>query len=108
MEGLLAKPGEVHSAEAMRERNLIHAQGIPHQTTETVKLRNERPSSQCPRCPDSPPARGRFGEGNFVGDDGTVNREDKGLLAKLRNVLQDAPQIGWFHFFGQKLNSHAQ
>ena len=30
--------------------------------------------------------------------DGTVNREDERLLAKLRNVLQDAPQVGQFHF----------
>jgi hypothetical protein len=35
----------------------------------------------------------------FVGDDGTVNREDERFLAKLRNVLQDAPQVGRFHFY---------
>ena len=34
----------------------------------------------------------------FVGDDGAVNREDERLLAELRNVLQDAPQVGQFHF----------
>ena len=34
----------------------------------------------------------------FIGDDGAVNREDEGLLAELRNVLQDAPQVGQFHF----------
>ena len=30
----------------------------------------------------------------FVGDDGAVNREDEGLLPELRDVLQDAPQVG--------------
>ena len=30
-----------------------------------------------------------------------VNREDKRLLAKLRNVLQDAPLVGWFHLNGE-------
>lgn len=34
----------------------------------------------------------------FIGHNGAVHREDKSLLAKLRNVLQDAPQVGWFHF----------
>jgi hypothetical protein len=34
----------------------------------------------------------------FVGDDRAVDREDERLLAKLRNVLQDAPQVGQFHF----------
>ena len=34
----------------------------------------------------------------FVGDDGAVHREDERLLAELRNVLQDAPQVGRFHF----------
>ena len=34
----------------------------------------------------------------FVRDDGPVNREDECLLAELRNVLQDAPQVGQFHF----------
>ena len=29
----------------------------------------------------------------FVGDDGAVHREDERLLAELRNVLQDAPQV---------------
>ena len=33
----------------------------------------------------------------FVGDDRAVNREDEGLFAELRNVLQDAPQVGQFH-----------
>ena len=41
----------------------------------------------------------------FVGDNGTVNREDERLLAELWNVLQDAPQVGQFHVgslcFGQ-------
>ena len=32
-----------------------------------------------------------------VGDDGAVNREDEGLFAELRDVLQDAPEIGQFH-----------
>ena len=32
-----------------------------------------------------------------VRDDGAVNRENEGLFAKLRNVLQDAPQVGQFH-----------
>ena len=31
-----------------------------------------------------------------VCDDGAVNRQDERLLAELRNVLQDAPQIGQF------------
>ena len=35
----------------------------------------------------------------FVGDDRAVNREDERLLAELRNVLQDAPQVGGFHFW---------
>src|SRR5208282_1595381 len=35
----------------------------------------------------------------LVGDNRAVNREDERLLAKLRNVLQDAPQIGRFHFW---------
>ena len=35
----------------------------------------------------------------FVGDDRAVNREDERLLAELRNVLQDAPQVGRFHFW---------
>ena len=34
----------------------------------------------------------------FVSDDRAVNREDERLLAELRNVLQDAPQVGQFHF----------
>jgi hypothetical protein len=34
----------------------------------------------------------------LVGDDGAVEREDEGLFAEARNVLQDAPQVGWFHF----------
>ena len=34
----------------------------------------------------------------LVGDDRAIQREDEGLLAKARNVLQDAPQVGWFHF----------
>ena len=34
----------------------------------------------------------------FVRDNGAVHRENKGLLAELRNVLQDAPQVGQFHF----------
>ena len=29
-----------------------------------------------------------------VGDDGAVDREDEGLLAELRDVLQDAAQVG--------------
>ena len=33
----------------------------------------------------------------FVGDDRAVHREDERLLAELRNVLQDAPQVGRFH-----------
>jgi hypothetical protein len=33
----------------------------------------------------------------FVGDDGAIQREDEGLLAESRNVLQDAPQVSWFH-----------
>ena len=37
----------------------------------------------------------------FVGDDRAVNREDERLLAELRNVLQDAPQVGRFHFSGE-------
>ena len=32
-----------------------------------------------------------------VRDDGAVNREDEGLFAELRDVLQDAPQIGQLH-----------
>ena len=34
----------------------------------------------------------------FVGDNRAVNREHERPLAELRNVLQDAPQVGWFHF----------
>jgi len=34
----------------------------------------------------------------LVGHDGAVHRQDESLLAELRNVLQDAPQIGEFHF----------
>ena len=30
-------------------------------------------------------------------DDGAVDRQDERLLAELRNVLQDAPQVGQFH-----------
>ena len=37
----------------------------------------------------------------FVGDNRAVQREDKRLLAELRNVLQDAPQVGRFHFSGE-------
>ncbi len=33
----------------------------------------------------------------LVGDDRAVNADDEGPLAELRNVLQDAPQVGWFH-----------
>ncbi len=33
----------------------------------------------------------------FVGDDGAVDRQDERLFAKLRNVLQDAPQVSQFH-----------
>ena len=32
-----------------------------------------------------------------VGDDSTVNRQDERLLAKLRHVLEDAPQVGQLH-----------
>ena len=32
-----------------------------------------------------------------VGDDVAVDREDERLLAELRDVLQDAPQVGQFH-----------
>ena len=34
----------------------------------------------------------------FVGDNRAIQREDERLLAELRNVLQDAPQVGRFHF----------
>ena len=33
----------------------------------------------------------------LVCDDRAVNADDEGPLPELRNVLQDAPQIGWFH-----------
>ena len=33
----------------------------------------------------------------LVGDDRAVDAEDERLLAELRNVLQDAPQVGRFH-----------
>ena len=32
-----------------------------------------------------------------VRDDGAVDRQDEGLFAELRDVLQDAPQVGRFH-----------
>ena len=34
----------------------------------------------------------------LVRDNRAVHREDERLLAELRNVLQDAPQISQFHF----------
>src|SRR5262249_17232115 len=33
----------------------------------------------------------------FVGDDRSVEAEDKNLFAKTRDVLEDAAQVGWFH-----------
>lgn len=39
----------------------------------------------------------------FVRDDGAVHREDERLLPESRNVLQDAPQVGRFHFTGRLL-----
>jgi len=34
----------------------------------------------------------------LIRHDGPIQREDKRLFAELRNVLQDAPQIGRFHY----------
>ena len=33
----------------------------------------------------------------LVGDDGAVHADDERLLAELRDVLQDAPQVSQFH-----------
>ncbi|MEI9960218.1 MAG: hypothetical protein WDM76_03515 [Limisphaerales bacterium] len=37
----------------------------------------------------------------FVGHNRAVNRKDERLFAELWNVLQDAPQVGRFHFSGE-------
>jgi len=33
----------------------------------------------------------------LVGDDRAINADDKGPLAKARDILQDAPQVSRFH-----------
>lgn len=38
-------------------------------------------------------------------DDPGINRQDEDLLAKLRNVLQDAAQVGKFHVSSSRLNA---
>jgi len=37
----------------------------------------------------------------LVGDDGAVDADDEGLLPELRDVLQDAAQVGQFHVSSQ-------
>jgi hypothetical protein len=38
-----------------------------------------------------------------VDDDPGINREDEDLLAKLRDVLKDAPEVGQFHAWSSRL-----